>query len=248
MLAAAMAGGTFVFPRLTTSPTTFDQTGSAVVSFSPPIGTTTLTIASNAGGGDIGSGFIDKTGGGQGARATGLAVNCANNDVFVLTFTAESGRGQRVVLTQNGVTVVDLRGGFNGTGSAGGDGGESVTPSVAAGAGQTASVDPTLGASSAYLSGTVFSGDGGWTTANQSAAWIANRDALWPGFDGVTDLNPPNGEFGDIFRGPGAQSRDNSAAATRGYGGTQYEFTTTTPPSTTIITDPGDLARMVVTF
>lgn len=252
MFAAMMAGGTFTFPRLTTSPATYTESGSATVQFSPKIGTTSLTIACNAGGGTAGeynppfTSAYDEGGGGQGARATGIVISCVDNDNFELTFVTESGRGKRLTLKKNGSTVLDLKGGENSpvTGGDGGDGGDALTPSVSGGTGGTGVADAGSGASTSYSSGTVYSGQGGWYAGNQSAAWIAYRDAEWPDYD-----NTNIGGFKSIIiNGPGGGSNQDTNSAEAGYGGTQTETTEVATSNVTYNMQVPDIARMVITF
>lgn len=245
MFAAMMAGGTFTFPRLTTSPATYTESGSATVQFSPKIGTTSLTIACNAGGGLSAeynppfSSAYDEGGGGQGARATGIVVSCTDNDNFELTFVTESNRGKRVTLTKNGSTVLDLRGGING-----GAGGAAMTPSIAGGSAGTAVADAGSGSSTSYLSGTVYSGQGGWYAGNKSAGWIAYRDAEWPDADGSNI----GGFETIIINGPGGGSNQDASVAELGYGGTQTETTEVATSTVTYFMWVPDIARMVITF
>lgn len=251
MFAAMMAGGTFTFPRLTTSPTTYDQTGSATVQFSPPVGITSLTIDANAGGGLAAeynppfSSFYDEGGGGQGARAAGLVVSCADTDQFQLTFTTNSGRGRRVTLTQNGSTILELQGGANASGAGnGGAGGDAVTPSATGGVGGDSTTDAGSGSSTSYLSGTVYSGQGGWYAGNKSAGWIAYRDAEWPDADGSNI----GGFETIIINGPGGGSNQDASAAERGYGGTQTETTEVATSTVTYDYWVPDIARLKITF
>jgi len=245
MFAAAMAGGRFTYPRLVSSPTTYDQTGSTVVQFSPAFGTTLLTINVNAEGGDYNSNTYFGGGGGQGAYATGLAVSCADTDLFELTFTSESLRGRRIALTQNGSTVFDLRGGFDGVASAlsifdtyGGDGGEALTPSVTAGVGGAYNTDPTNGSSTSYLSGTVYSGDGGFNAQNNtSAAWIAYQGAEFPNNGGGADPT--------IVQGPGGGSSETGGDP--GWGATEALDYNCSPSPCGVRFAP-DIARCVITW
>ena len=235
MFAAMMAGGRFTYPRLVSSPATYDQTGAATVQFSPPIGVTTLYMDTNAGGGTSDeynppfSSFYDESGGGQGARADNLTISCADTDLFELTITIESGRGRRVKLLQNGSTVFDLRGGVNS-----GAGGDAVTPAVTGGTAGSGVADPGAGSSTSYLSGTVYSGQGSWYAGNKSAAWNAYQAAEWPSYPGPTDV---------IINGPGGGSNEDPNSAEPGYGGTQVEGA-----GPVYYTEVPDIARCVITW
>lgn len=249
MFAAMMAGGRFTYPRLVSSPTTYDQSGAATVRFSPPIGVTTLYVDTNAGGGRVTGGIAPvtvDTGGGQGARADNLNISCADTDLFELTITTEASRGRRVKLTQNGSTVFDLRGGVDG-----GAGGDAVTPSVTGGVAGTSGTDPGAGSSTSYLSGTVYSGQGAWYGLG-GPGWTAYRNAEWPDFTGATD---PYGFQYVIIQGPGGGSNQDYTLAEPGYGETwgQQTDTNTSPATVTQAEYPDppnnvDIARCVITW
>lgn len=223
--AMMMAGGTFTLPRLTTSPTVYDETGSSVVSFAPPIGVTTLYIDANAGGG-----MFSTPGGGQGARVENLSITCASNDSFELTFTTESGRGKRIKLVQNSTTLFDLRGGTDS-----GVGGDAVTPSLTGGAVGTAFADPGTGASTSHYSGTAYSGSGGWNLNSPGAsAYLAS-------------YFPDAGVTYYMSSGMGAKSREagNSPIGFEpGWGASETEDI----PFTGYFTIPADIASITITW
>jgi hypothetical protein len=226
MFAAAMTGGSFAAPRLTASPSTYTQSGDATVRFSPPVGVTTIYVDANAGGGaNVPSG----NGGGQGAWADNLTISCASDDIFSLTFVAESGRGYRVKLVQNTTTLLEVRGGVDG-----GDGGSALTPSLTGGTAGTVSVDPGSGTSTSYLSGTVYSGGGGWDASLASPGAAAQIATYWPGA-GVTY----------VFRSGMGAKADQTNGYEVGYGGTRTE---TSPTPGTVVDRAPDIARCVITW